>query len=312
MKILFTGGSSFTGFWFIRELSAAGHDVTATFRRSPGDYPEGLRRRRVGLATDLCRPVFGVSFGDHAFLSLVEEGGWDTLAHHAAEVTNYKSPDFDVVGALRNNTRDLRRVLDRLVRCGCRRVLLSGSVFEGGEGAGSEGLPAFSPYGVSKGLTFEVFRYQCRAAGMHLGKFVIPNPFGPLEEPRYTAHLMKNWLAGETPRCATPAYVRDNIHVSLLAKAYAAFAGQLPSSIGVSRMNPSGYAETQGAFTRRVAEEMRVRLGAHCQVEMALQTEFSEPRVRINTDVLDGVALGWDERGAWDEFARYYLDQPLG
>ncbi len=308
MKILFTGGSSFTGYWFIRELSGAGHEVTATFRRSPDEYPDGLRRRRVSLAASLCRPVFGVSFGDDRFLSLVDEGGWDLLAHHAAEVTNYKSPDFDVVAALRNNTRDLRRVLELLMSGGCRRILLSGSVFESGEGAGSEGLPAFSPYGVSKGLTFEVFRYQCRASGIHLGKFVIPNPFGPLEEPRYTAHLMKTWLAGATPRCATPAYVRDNIHVSLLAKAYAAFAMQLPASTGVSRMNPSGYAETQGAFTRRAAEEMRVRLGTECQVEMAMQREFSEPRVRINTDVLDGAALGWGERAAWDEFARYYLD----
>ena len=25
MKILFTGGSSFTGYWFIRELTATGH-----------------------------------------------------------------------------------------------------------------------------------------------------------------------------------------------------------------------------------------------------------------------------------------------
>ena len=33
MKILFTGGSSFTGMWFIRELAAAGHEVTAVFRR---------------------------------------------------------------------------------------------------------------------------------------------------------------------------------------------------------------------------------------------------------------------------------------
>lgn len=33
MKVLFTGASSFTGFWFVRELAAAGHDVTALFRK---------------------------------------------------------------------------------------------------------------------------------------------------------------------------------------------------------------------------------------------------------------------------------------
>ena len=40
MKVLFTGGSSFTGFWFIRELAAAGHDVTAVFRKRPDEYSE--------------------------------------------------------------------------------------------------------------------------------------------------------------------------------------------------------------------------------------------------------------------------------
>jgi UDP-glucose 4-epimerase len=52
---------------------------------------------------------------------------------------------------------------------------------------------------------------------------VIPNPFGLYEEPHFTAYLMTTWLASETPRVQTPRYVRDNIHVSLLAKAYAAF-----------------------------------------------------------------------------------------
>ena len=83
-------------------------------------------------------------------------------------------------------------------------MLLSGSVFEGGEGAGSQGLPDFSPYGLSKALTAQVFRFDCGRAGLGLGKFVIPNPFGPYEEPRFTAYLMKNWLAGEHAELLQP------------------------------------------------------------------------------------------------------------
>ena len=81
---------------------------------------------------------------------------------------------------------------------------------------------------------------------------MIPNPFGPYEEPRFTAYLMKSWLAGGSPSCSSPAYVRDNIHVSLLARAYARFAGRVPAE-GFARTNPSGYAESQGAFTLRLA-----------------------------------------------------------
>ena len=153
MKIILTGGSSFTGTWFIRELAAAGHEVTAIFRKSPDEYAENLRRQRVLLATKVCRPIFGCSFGDDRFLALIGEGGWDLLAHHAADVTNYKSPDFDAIAAVANNTHKLPRVLEALKSADCRRLLLSGSVFEGGEGAGSQGLPDFSPYGLSKALT---------------------------------------------------------------------------------------------------------------------------------------------------------------
>jgi UDP-glucose 4-epimerase len=305
MKILLTGGSSFTGFWFIRELTAAGHQVTALFRKRPEEYSDEVRRQRVVLATEVSRPVHGCSFGDETFLGLIKEGGWDLLCHHGADVTNYKSLDFDTICALRNNTHNLPAVLETLKGAGCGRVLLTGSVFEGGEGAGSQGLPDFSPYGLSKALTAQTFRYYCDRAGLSLGKFVIPNPFGPYEEPRFTGYLIKNWLAGATPNCSSPSYVRDNIHVSLLAKAYVQFAQTLPAS-GFTRINPSGYAETQGSFTLRLARELGPRLGLPCPVELKKQVDFAEPRIRINTDPSDADALGWDESAAWDELAHYY------
>jgi len=310
VRILFTGASSFTGAWFVRELATAGHQVTATFRCRPEAYPDELRRKRSAWAAEACRPIYGPDFGDAPFLALVRSEPFDLLAHHAADVTNYKSPDFDTVGAVARNTRALPAVLQALAERGCHKVLLTGSVFEGGEGAGSEGLPDFSPYGLSKALTAQVFRYYCRRAGMGLGKLVIPNPFGPWEEPRYTSYLMKAWLGGTTPGCQSPLYVRDNIHVSLLAKAYARFAAELGPAPGFVKLCPSGYAESQGAFTLRLAAEMRTRLGLPCPVELKRQVEFPEPRVRINTDVLDAAALGWDEGAAWDELARYY--QPPG
>ena len=55
MKVLFTGASSFTGMWFVRELAKAGHTVVATFRRSAGAYADEGRRRRVELALDAAK-----------------------------------------------------------------------------------------------------------------------------------------------------------------------------------------------------------------------------------------------------------------
>jgi UDP-glucose 4-epimerase len=306
MKILFTGSSSFTGYWFIKALIEAGHEVVATFAGEELAYTS-IRKQRVELVKGLCRTEFNASFGSDRFTAVLDaEPHWDLLCHHAADVTDYKSLDFDVLTAVARNTHHARQVLRGLKNKGCSRLIVTGSVFEQGEGVGSEPMRAFSPYGLSKGISGEMFRYHALETEMHLGKFVIPNPFGPYEEPRFTAYLVKNWKDGKTPQVSTPAYVRDNIHVSLLASAYARFAGNRPDTPGFTKMNPSGYVETQGAFAKRFSEEMQNRLAIVCNLTVANQQEFPEPQVRINTEPVSHLFPNWNETLAWNEIAAYY------
>jgi len=306
MKILFTGGSSFTGMWFLRELAEAGHEVTATFLRDKGSY-SGLRLRRIEKVLPKVEGRFSCAFGEENFLEAVaSREKWDLFCHHAAEVTDYKSADFDYAAALEKNTRNLDTVLEALLKRGCRRLLLTGSVFEQREGRGSDSLRAVSPYGLSKGLTSDVFCYYAQIKKMRLGKFVIPNPFGPYEEPRFTAFLMREWFEGKTAKVSSPAYIRDNIHVSLLAKGYRRFAESLIDEAGFEKLNPSGYRGSQGEFTARFAEEMRPRLGLPCRFELMEQKEFPEPKERVNSDELNPKELQWNEKSAWDAIAEYY------
>jgi UDP-glucose 4-epimerase len=304
MRVLFTGASSFTGYWFVRELVAAGHEVVAAMR-GDGRY-EGLRGERVRMVRELCETRFGCAFGNDDFLALANTS-FDVLCHHGAQVGDYRSPDFDPYQAASANLHRLPEVLRALKDRGCGRLVLTGSVFEANEGAGSMPLRAFSPYGLSKTLTAAAAEFYADREGVTFEKFVIPNPFGPYEEPRFTAYLMKTWLAGETAHVQTPRYVRDNIHVSLLGKAYAGFVGSSPPPDTVRRLNPSFYPESQGAFAERVRREAAARLGLSCRLELGVQTEFPEPRVRINTDLCDAAAQGWNEAQAWDEFVAYYL-----
>lgn len=306
MKILFTGASSFTGFWFVRELVRAGHDVTATFRRPLDSYLDEPRRARVRALAALCRPSIGASFGDAAFLDLVASAPWDAVCHHAAEVTGYRSPGFDALDAVARNTNAAALVVERMKAAGCGRLVVTGTVFEADEGAGSGDLPAFSPYGLSKTLSWQIFRFHALRAGLSLGKFVIPNPFGPYEEPRFTAYLMDRWQAGAVASVNTPDYVRDNIHVALLARCYAGFVAGLPAAPGVAKINPSCHVESQGSFARRFAAEMRARLSLDCGLVFARQAEFPEPRIRINTDPAPALVPDWNEAGAWDDLASYY------
>ena len=309
MRILFTGASSFTGYWFVRELVAAGHEVVAACR-GDGRY-EGLRAERVKMVRGLCETRFGCAFGNDDFLGLTKTS-FDMLCHHGAQVGDYRSPDFDPYRAAAANLHRLPDVLKALKDRGCGRLVLTGSFFEPNEGAGSKPLRAFNAYGLSKSLTASAAAFYADREGFTFEKFVIPNPFGPYEEPRFTAYLMKTWLAGEIARVQTPRYVRDNIPVSLLAKAYAGFVGAEPSPGTVRRLNPSCYPESQGAFAERVRRAVAARLGRPCALALGTQTEFPEPPTRINTDLLDTVALGWSENRAWDEFVTYYVSSVGG
>jgi nucleoside-diphosphate-sugar epimerase len=306
MKVLLTGASSFTGYWFAHELSRAGRHVVAPLRGALEDYRDGTRAERVRRLSALAEVVDNAPFGSDRLLDLARAGGFDVLCHHAAKVGDYRSPDFDVAGALAENTANLRAVLGTLKRGGLSGVVLTGSVFEQDEGAGETPLVAFSAYGLSKGLTAAVVSHRCREFGLPFGKFIIPNPFGPLEEPRFCAYLVRSWKKGETARVNTPNYVRDNIHVSLLAGAYAKFVGETASGAGRGKLNPSGYVESQGAFAERFAAAMRPRLGMACAVELGKQSDFSEPLMRVNVDAADRYVGNWVESAAWDEAAEGY------
>ena len=311
MRVLLTGGSSFTGAWFAQALSRAGHQVVAPVRGTRESY-DGVRGERVRVLEACAEVVWECAFGDERFLGLAAAGA-DVLCHHAAQVGDYRSADFDIAGAVAANTRGLRAVLRAMQSAGACAVLHTGSVFEQGEGAGTLPLRAFSAYGLSKGLSAQVISHQAGELGVAEAKFVIPNPFGPLEEPRFCAYLMRCWKEGRAAEVKTPAYVRDNIHVGLLAAAYVDLAERLAAGNAPGHLGPSGYVEQQGAFTERFAREMRARSKLACEVVLPEQAEFGEPMVRINADpALPAVlarplsALGWSEAGAWDAIAAYY------
>ena len=300
MRILFTGASSFTGFAFVQALRTAGHEVVCTFQgASPQGY-DPLKTSRVQTLISGGEAAYGVSFGDERFLELVRSRPWDALCHHASDVTNYRSLDFDVVRALGRNTHNLRPTLQALVEAGCRKVVLTGTVFEGGEGAGNDGLPHILPYGLSKALTAQMFQYEAALAGIPLGKFRIPHPFGAGQEPRFVQYLLGKWKAGESAIVSSPDYVRDNIHVDLLALDYADFVQSLTRD---ARRNPSGIVSDLGAFAQLVASEMRSRLGWECAVALTPQSDFPEPRIRINTDPAKARHPEWDESAGWDALA---------
>ena len=65
---------------------------------------------------------------------------------------------------------------------------------------------------------------------------------------------MRNWQEENPAEVKTPDYLRDNIHVDLLAAVYGQFAGRVGEmKAGCTKIDPSGYVGKQGEFAQRVA-----------------------------------------------------------
>ncbi len=292
--VLMTGVSSFTGFWFASELAKAGFEVVATLTDCISSYTGNKADRLKSLRSQI-RFVERTDFGSPSFLKEAKQA--DLIAHHGARVADYKSADFDVVEALKKNTHCLDKVIALE-----KPLVLTGSYFEFSQGE-SNRTPAASAYGLSKGLTTEVFRYKYYRATLPFGHFVIPNPFGPREEFRLTSSLANSWLKRECPIVRHGHLIRDNIFVSLLAKEYLSFIRErLGSSDPDLWRAPSQFVMPMRDFVCLFAKEMQSRLNVECSAEF-LEEPSSEPEIRHNHH-----KTSYHDQNFWDKLANFYLE----
>ncbi|MEO1018732.1 MAG: NAD(P)-dependent oxidoreductase [Pseudomonadota bacterium] len=303
MRLLLTGASSFTGFWFVHALAARDGDIIATTERALDDYDE-MRRGRVQRLASFVHVASSAPFGSDAFLARIREAKpLDLCCLHGAMTTAHREDGFDPLAAVAANCANLKRVFDALEVAGCHRILHTGSVFEADEGIGEEPVRAFSPYGIAKTMTWQWVRYEAERRGFSLGKFVIPHPFGAGEKSGLTTYLVDQWRRGLIAEIKQPALIRDFVHVDHLAEAYALMAVELMDLVGTHRLGPSGYVETVGEFVARMAASFEARLDRRCRFALARDGgPTSEPRTRHNTDPLISLAPDWPIARSWDAY----------
>jgi len=291
MRILFTGSSSFTGYWFIEELLKAGHEVIATYRKK---RYTGLRKERVDRLKGRTPQAFGAPFGSEPFMRLIEEYGcWDLICHHGAETKNYKSEEFSTKKAVEGNTYNAEEVLDLLKQRGAQALILSSTYFQ---------KRHLTPYSTSKTQTARIFSSLCKKKGLSFCEFVIPNPFGPLEEPRLSTHLGTSWFKGKVPTIETPLYVRDFIPIPLLAKAYRKLV-----ETKKRRFAPSGSILSLPEFAERLGQELSHRWERPTRFKTVKQTLFTEPFILKNTQTVE---LSYaEEQAFYDALAADYAER---
>jgi nucleoside-diphosphate-sugar epimerase len=303
VRILLTGGSSFTGAWFAQALAARGHDVLCALR-GPASSGDALRRYRLALL-GACEVAELAPFGTEAFLALLEERGpFDLLALHGWAGGDHRRVDLPVDAAVAATTFRLASVLDLLRRAGGSVVLLTGSVFESGEGSADPESPALTRYGLAKTLIREQVRHAVAEAGLRLHRFVIPHPIGPGDKPGLVSDLASAWLAGGPGVLRSPATVRDLVPVDLLGLDYALYCERALAGEASAVRRPSGMIGTLLEHAEWIAASFRARWRRPCPIEARAGAASGPPRV--NREPCAASHPHWSAERFWDQLAAFH------
>lgn len=317
MRVLLTGGSSFTGSWIARALARAGAEVVAPLRNSATDGGPGYlvpaRRTRVADLATIAEVVESCPFGGPAFLELIDERGpFDVLCLHHAEVGDFRRSDYAPLAAAQSTTAGLDQVLTCMAERGLRRIVHTGTVFEADEGDGDRPLVAIGAYGLAKTLTSQIIRHAAADAGVSALKITLASPYGPGQGGGFVPGLLEAWCRDEAAFLEQPDWVRDFQPVELLADHYAALALDHASAPRGDRANPSGHVRSVEAFAEMLAQGLRQRLGLACRLTRNPKPlPKREPQRRFNTEPMPGLgeeSLGEASLDRLAEWARTMVE----
>ena len=239
------------------------------------------------------------------FLDLASAGEWDLLCHHAARVGDYRSPDFDVAGAVADNTRALVGSAARHARR-LSGVVLTGSVFEQDEGAGNTPLQRFLALRPVEGA----HRRRSCAIGARASACRSASSSSPTRSaPRGAALLrLPGRAAGRParrPRCARRTTCATT-SMSICSRAV------MPPSPPQSPAGPHSHGTIRAAmsssraFSRSVSRA-RSRAAPAWNVPCcsAGRPSSANPR-RASTPSPPLPSSSWDEAAAWDAVVDHY------
>ena len=299
--MLFTGLSSFTGYWFTEKLAEKGHKVVGCLSKNMSDYNSD-QKERLNQANSNIRIEQNVSFGSESFLQLVSDFKPEVFSFHHAFVTGYKDPSFNVDNAISNNLNNYEEVIKRLAESGCKQIIMTRSIFEKGLGK-TDVESDISPYGHSKRKTFEIFS-QAVPKDIKLRSFVICNPVGRYEGNNLTSYLIKCWIEGKPASLMQPKLVRDFVPIELLSNSYAQFIEANKQMIIPSYLPVSNYE-----YARKIGDITRKLKNIQTPIDIANEKyEQNEAFVRTGIDKVDFTNKVQEEL-FWEEFVNHIWDR---
>jgi len=307
-SVVLTGVSSFTGFWFAKVLSEAGHSICCPLPRPRESY-EGLKKKRLDSLPIEVDVIYEAPFGSDRFVALLDKT-FDALCLHGAYVEGYHSDQFDFSYALNQNLNQIDKVLKVAKSSGCKLVIWTSSIFE--DAVHTEGKvavahkPIWLKYALSKKISFICIRELCANYGLGFSRFVISNPFGPYEDAKFCYHLVQNILAGKKFDVQSPFYVRDMIHVGHLSESYVMLVQNSIDGDITDELRPSEYPMRMIDFAALLCKKINFYYGIDYELGYCEQKVYDEPLVLVNNDNIRSELYSYNEPSQWNSYFKYY------
>ncbi|MFN3307136.1 MAG: NAD-dependent epimerase/dehydratase family protein [Candidatus Kapaibacteriota bacterium] len=223
MKILVTGGAGFIGSHIVDAYISLGHHVAVVDNLSTGDI-SNVNPKAEFLQLDINDPKISI---------IVENGNFDVINHHAAQIDVRISVDDPVFDA-QNNILGSLRLYSSAVRSKVKKIIFASS---GGTVYGEQQyypaneehpLNPCSPYGISK-LTNELYlSFFQKVYGIQFVAFRYSNVYGPRQNPNgeagviaiFSSKLLKGVqpiIYGDGTATRDYVYITDVIRANVLS-----------------------------------------------------------------------------------------------
>lgn len=189
MKILVTGGAGFIGSHIVDAMIHSKHQVEVLDNLSTGfahNIPTGIT-------------LFNEDIGNPAAAEIVQNGGYDTIFHQAAQIDVRKSVQNPAEDAHINIIGTIN-LLEAAVKSGVQHFIFASS---GGAGYGEPDyypldekhlLNPLSPYGISKIAVEKYLHYYQEVHGLKTTILRYANVYGPRQNPHGEAGVVAIFL----------------------------------------------------------------------------------------------------------------------
>ena len=182
MRVLFTGSSSFTGYYFLKEINKQKIKTFAIFSRNISSYKKNYQKEILKSELKYIKPRLNIKFGSPKYLKLIQNEKIDTICFHHFIVGNLdKEYKFRV--NLKKILKNLEEVIYYLSLNGKTTILYTSSVYQRISAKNSYiNDQSRINYGFTKQILFQILKYFCKKNKINLIDFELQNPIGQFEK----------------------------------------------------------------------------------------------------------------------------------